>query len=152
MRLTVLAWKIHQKHRPNSRRRGGSLLEMMLVLPLLLMLSFGVVDYGYYFYLRNTFQGAAMDGARAAIPASATNTSVTSTIANVMSAAGVSSSNYTVTLTPSNVSGVAAGTNITVQVSASWGTVGTHALGSAWGGISNSKTVTATAVMVKESN
>lgn len=152
MRWTALACTNDCKRRFDSRRRGGSLLEMMLLLPLLVMLSFGVVDYGYYFYLRNTFQGAAMDGARAAIPASATNTSVTSAVANVMTAAGVSSSNYTVTLTPSNVSGVAAGTSITVQISASWGTVGTHALGSAFGGISDSKTVTATAVMVKESS
>jgi Flp pilus assembly protein TadG len=140
-----------KSHR-RSRRRGGSLLELILILPILLMLSFGVVDYGYYLYLKNTFQGAALDGVRAAIPANATNANVTTTISNVMTAAGMQSSGYTVTLTPSDVSTATAGSNVTVQISASWANVGTHALGSAWGGISNSKNVTAAAVMVKESN
>ena len=140
------------KRQRYSGRRGGSLLELILVLPILLMLSFGVVDYGYYLYLKNTFQGAALDGARAAIPASATNANVTSTITAVMTAAGMQSSGYTVTLTPSDVSAATAGSNVTVQISASWANVGTHALGTAWGGISNSKNITATAVMVKESN
>lgn len=143
---------IPPKRFARSHRRGGSLLELILVLPILLMLSFGVVDYGYYLYLKNTLQGAALDGARAAIPASATNANVTATISSVMTAAGLQSSGYTVTLTPSDVSTAAAGANVTVRISASWANVGTHALGSAWGGISNSKTITATAVMVKESN
>ncbi|HEY2588113.1 MAG TPA: TadE family protein, partial [Tepidisphaeraceae bacterium] len=74
-------------------RRGGSMLELMLVLPILLMLSFGVVDYGYYFYLKNTLQGAAQAGARAAIPGTATNTNVTTAISNILTAAGISSAN-----------------------------------------------------------
>jgi Flp pilus assembly protein TadG len=125
----------------------------MLVVPILLMLSFGVVDYGYYIYLKNTFQAAATAGVRAAIPQVATNASVSGTsgaVTQMMTAAGFSTSNYTVTLTPSNIAGLSAGTSITVTVSASWGTVGTHALGTAYGGISNSKTVTASAVMQKE--
>jgi len=124
----------------------------MLILPIILMLSFGVVDYGYYMYLKNTFQGAALNGVRAAIPATATNAIVTSAVSSAMTAAGLQSSGYTVTLTPSDVSTAAAGSNVTVQVTATWGNVGTHALGSAWGGISASKAVTGTAVMAKESN
>jgi Flp pilus assembly protein TadG len=124
----------------------------MLILPILLMLSFGVVDYGYYFYLKNTFQGAALNGARVAIPASATNANVTSAVSTAMTAAGLQSSGYTITLTPSDVSTAAAGSNVTVQVAATWGNVGTHALGTALGGINNSRTITGTAVMVKESN
>jgi Flp pilus assembly protein TadG len=124
----------------------------MLILPILLMLSFGVVDYGYYFYLKNTFQGAALNGARVAIPASATNANVTSAVSIAMTAAGLQSSGYTITLTPSDVSTVVAGSNVSVQVAATWGNVGTHALGTALGGISNSRTITGTAVMVKESN
>ena len=49
---------------PRPLTRGASVLEMALVLPILLMLSFGVVDYGYYFYVKNTVQGAALAGAR----------------------------------------------------------------------------------------
>jgi Flp pilus assembly protein TadG len=138
-----------------TRKRGASTLEMALVLPLLIMLSFGVVDYGYYIYLKNTFQGAAEAGARAAVPYAATNSNVTGTtgiVTTMMTAAGFPSANYTVTLSPANVSGLSVGTAITVTVSASWGTVGTHALGTSFGGISNAKQIVGVAVMQKESN
>lgn len=128
------------------------MLELMLVLPILLMLSFGVVDYGYYFYLKNTLQGAAQAGARAAIPGSATNSSVTTAVGNIMTAAGISSSNYTVTLSPTDVSTASAGSTVTVTVTCSWANVGTHALSSSFGGISNTKQIIGVAVMRKESS
>jgi Flp pilus assembly protein TadG len=137
------------------RRKGAALLEMLLVLPILLMLSLGVVDYGYYLYLKNTFQSAAEAGARAAVPYAASNSSVTGTngiVTQMMTAGGFPAASYTVTLSPSNVSSLSAGTQITVTISALWGNVGTHALGSSFGGMSNSKTVVGTAVMQKEAN
>lgn len=132
--------------------RGTSVLEMALVLPILLMLSFGVVDYGYFFYIKNTVQGAAQAGVRAAIPASATNANVNSVITSMMSAAGIASGSYTVTLTPTDVSTAAAGSTVQVQISITWGNVGLHALSSSMGGISNSKQIVGSAVMVKESS
>ena len=134
------------------RRRGTSVLEMALVLPILLMLSFGVVDYGYFFYVKNTVQGAAQAGVRAAIPASATNANVNTVISNMMTAAGIPSGSYTVTLTPTDVSTAAAGSTVTVQITCTWGNVGLHALSSSMGGISNSKQIQGVAVMVKESS
>lgn len=124
----------------------------MLVLPILLMLSFGVVDYGYYFYLKNTFQGAAQAGARAAVPATATNANVTTAIANVLTAAGLPSASYTVTLNPTDISTAAAGSSVTVTITTTWATVGTHALSSSFGGISDTKQVVGVAVMRKESS
>jgi Flp pilus assembly protein TadG len=133
-------------------RHGGAALEMMLVLPILLMLAFGTVDYGYYIWLKSTFQNAALDGARAAVSPTATNADVTTAVSNFMTSAGLANCGYTVTLTPSDVSSVAPGSNITVQVSTTWGNVGTHLLGSAYGGMSNIQPVSGSAVMVKESN
>jgi len=132
--------------------RGASVLEMALVLPILLMLSFGIVDYGYFFYVKNTVQGAAQAGARAAIPASATNSDVTNLINNMMTASGLQNSGYSVTLSPSDVSTASAGSSITVTVTVSWANVGLHALSSSMGGISNSKQIVGTAVMRKESS
>jgi Flp pilus assembly protein TadG len=128
------------------------MLELVMVLPILLMLSFGVVDYGYYFYLKNTLQGAAQAGARAAVPGSATNANVTTAVSNILTAAGISNSNYTVTLSPSDVSTAAAGSAVTVTVSCTWANVGTHALSSSFGGISDTKQVVGVAAMRKESN
>jgi Flp pilus assembly protein TadG len=137
------------------RRKGAALLEMLLVLPILLMLSFGVVDYGYYLYLKNTFQSAAEAGVRAAVPYAATNASVTGTngiVTQMMSAGGFPAASYVVTLSPSNVSNLSPGTQITVTISALWGNVGTHALNSSFGGISDGKAVVGNAVMQKEAN
>ena len=134
------------------KRRGGSMLELVLLLPILLMLSFGVVDYGYYFYLKNTLQGAAQAGARAAIPGAATNANVTTAVSNILTAAGLSSSNYTVTLSPTDVSTATAGSTVTVTITCTWANVGTRALSSSFGGISDSKQIVGVAVMRKESS
>ena len=137
---------------PRPLTRGASVLEMALVLPILLMLSFGIVDYGYYFYVKNTVQGAAQAGARSAILASATNSDVTTVIGNMMTAAGLQNSGYIVTTSPTDVSTAAAGSTVTVTVTVSWGNVGLHALSSSMGGISNSKQIVGVAVMRKESS
>ncbi len=43
-------------------RRGNAVLEMALVLPILLLLAFGMVEFGYFFYVKNNLQGAAREG------------------------------------------------------------------------------------------
>ena len=138
--------------RGTTRRRGSSVLELCLVLPILIMLSFGVVDYGYFFYVKNTIQGAAEAGVRTAIPPTATNANVTTVITNMMTAAGLQSSGYTVTLSPTDVSTAAAGSSVSVTITITWGNVSFKALSSGYGGISNSKAVTGAAVMIKESS
>jgi Flp pilus assembly protein TadG len=151
-----MAHSTHHAPRVTSRgrngRRGGAALEMLLVLPILLMLAFGTVDYGYYIWLKSAFQNAALDGVRAAVPSNATNADVASAVASYMTAAGLANSAYTVTLTPPDVSSAAPGGNINILVSATWGNVGTHMLGPAFGGLSSAQPVSGTAVMVKESN
>jgi Flp pilus assembly protein TadG len=136
-------------------RSGGAVLEMALVLPILVMLTFGISEYGYFFFLKNTFQGAAQAGVRAAVPYSSTNANVVGTtgvVTEMLTAAGISSSNYTVTISPANVSGLSAGTNITVTITATWGTVGVAILGTSYGAIPSTKTIKGVAVMQKESS
>ena len=127
-------------------RRGNAALEAALVVPILLYLAFGTVEFGYFFYVKNNLQGAAREGVRAAIPPGATNTDVTNAISGQMTAAGLQSSGYTVTTTPSNISGLAPGATVTVNVQCTWGTVGLRPLQL----ISTSKLVKGQAVMRKE--
>ncbi len=126
-------------------RRGNAVLEAALTLPILLSLAFGTVEFGHYFFIKNTFQGAARDGVRAGIVPSATNADVTGAVTSAMNAAGISSANYSVAVSP-NVSGLTPGANITVTVSSPWGTVGLRPLGL----IGVNKQVLGTAVMRKE--
>ncbi|MGH7177386.1 MAG: TadE/TadG family type IV pilus assembly protein [Tepidisphaeraceae bacterium] len=130
------------------RRRGSAVLDAALVFPILLSLTFGTVEYGYYFYVKHSYQGAAREGARVAITPSATNTEVTTAITNALTAAGLQSSGYTVTVSPSNVSGLSAGTSVSVTVTSAWGTAGSgfRPLGL----IGSSKQVRGVTVMRKE--
>jgi len=137
------------------RRRGNAVLDMAFVLPILLGLAFGVVEYGYYFYVKNNVQAAAREGARAAIVPSATYQNVLDAVSNVMTAAGLNNTGYAVTLTDTtgaavSLSSVAAGTSIKVSVQCTWGSVGVHPLPEVLGGMSPTKLVKGATVMRKE--
>ena len=134
-----------------SSRRGNAVLDAALVLPILLSLTFGTVEYGYYFFMKHSLEGAAREGARSAIvPSTQSNTPVTTAVATALYAAGLNSSKttldakYTMTITPAVSS--ASGTAITVEIDATWGTVGIRPLGL----IGSAKIVKGTAVMRKE--
>jgi Flp pilus assembly protein TadG len=130
------------------RRRGATLIEVALTMGILLNLVFGGVEFGYYFFVKNTLVGAAREGVRAAICAGATNTTVNTAVAAQMSAAGLSNSGYTVTTVPTDISTSSAGSSITVTVSCTWGTAGRGFRPLAL--IGAGKTVTASAVMRDE--
>jgi len=126
------------------------MIEFVLALPLLLMLTFGLVDYGYFFFAKNSLVSAAQIGVRAAVPESATNTSVTSAISASLGASGFGNSSYTITTNPTDVSTASKGTAVTVTVTAGWSNIGVHTLPTFLGGIDSSKQVIGTAVMIKE--
>jgi Flp pilus assembly protein TadG len=127
-------------------RRGNAVLEAALVLPVLLAMAFGTVEFGHFFFIKHSLQGAAREGARAAILSDATNAGVSQAVGNALTSAGLANSGYTVTLNPANVGTAAAGTNISVTVQCTWGTVGIRPLAM----ISANKAVSSVAVMRKE--
>src|SRR5439155_27162741 len=95
------------------RRRGSEVLELALLFLPLLWLTFGAIDFGYYFYLEHNLQGAAREGARAGIVYYATDADVQAAVDKIMTNAGFTdNTKYTVT---SNAS-VAAGADVTVAV------------------------------------
>src|SRR5205809_930304 len=76
-------------------RSGNAVLDMALVLPLLIAITFGAVEYGYALYIKHSLQSAAREGARAAIVAGATATNVQDVVDSSMSAAGFIQAKYT---------------------------------------------------------
>lgn len=100
------------------------MLEMVLVMTILLNLTFGAIEFGYYFYCKNTMAAAAREGVRAGIVPSATDSQVTTAVNNVLSAAGLSTGSFTTAITPLLTTNPAAGTNLTITVTATWGTIG----------------------------
>jgi Flp pilus assembly protein TadG len=135
-----------------ARRLGASILEMALTLAILLNLTFGTIEFGYFFFVKNTVQGAAREGARAAIPPSSANADVTAAVNSALSAAGLRTADFTTTVkvngVVANASTAVSGQQVEVTVTGSWGTVGLRPLGL----ISSSKTVLGAATMRREGN
>jgi Flp pilus assembly protein TadG len=114
--------------RRRSNRRGGAVLETACVMPFLVLLTFGLIEYGHFFYLKHVLTGAAREGARAAIIASSDSDSVSATVETAMTAAGLTVGNYTVAL---EINGATAtletaekGDLITVKIESEWEDIG----------------------------
>jgi Flp pilus assembly protein TadG len=84
--------------RGSNRARAGAVVEFAVVLPLLLTVLFGIIEYGWVFMVRQTLQNAAREGCRVAVLSTTTEpyTNVTDRVAAVMASTGVSG--YTVTM------------------------------------------------------
>jgi Flp pilus assembly protein TadG len=135
-----------------KRRSGGALIELMLMMPLLLALSFGAGEYGYAMYIKHTLQGAAREGSRAAVVSGATAADVQTAVDSAMLAAGFAQSKYTrpPTISPSTWTTATTGTAISVTVTAQWGTIGFSVLPSWLGGIPTTKSISGVTTMRKE--
>ena len=138
--------------RPRRRRSGNALLDLTFVLPILLALTFGAVEYGYALYVKHALQGAAREGARTAILAGATASQVQAAVDNAMQVAGFPQAKYTrpATISPANWATSTAGTTVTVEVRATWNLVGVQVLPPILGGIEPTKELKSATSMRKE--
>ena len=123
VRMRTTMRSIRSRH-----RRGSEIIEAALVLPVLVLLEFGTIEFGYWFYVEHNLQGAAREGVRAAIPPGANNADVTTAVNNMMSASGFNPSDYTVTTLPTAITDADPGDSVTVTVEATWATVGVRPL------------------------
>jgi Flp pilus assembly protein TadG len=145
------------------RHNGAALVELALTLGILFSICYGSIECGYFFFVKNTMEGAAREGCRAGIVAGATDASVTSEVVTYMQQAGLvpngtsasgsggtfTVGNYTVVISPDITSGAATiGNNLQVTITATWGTVGSGMR--PLGVISASKVISTVAVMRKE--
>jgi Flp pilus assembly protein TadG len=151
--------------RPRGRRlrarrsAGNAVLDMALILPVLLMITFGAVEYGYALFVKHALQGAAREGARAAIVAGATPASVQNAVDQAMLTSGFAQDKY---VRPSTIevckngnystawTSATAGDGIRVTVQAQWGAIGVDVLPTWLGGIDSSKTLSSATMMRKE--
>jgi len=99
-----------------KRRSGIAAIELALLLPLLLTLVFGMIEYGSLFWRAQQVANAARNGARRGIMAGATASNVTTAVDQTMLASGMGTTNYTVVLTPANPASLASGGTFTVKV------------------------------------
>ena len=91
----------------HNHSRGSSIVEFALILPLVLLLTVAVIDFGRAFFVRNIVEQAAREGARLRAVTSVTDSArVTARINQVIASAGVMESlmkmsNFALRLQPS---------------------------------------------------
>ncbi len=88
----------------SSRPRGAAAVEFALVLPLLLTIVFGTIEWGYYFFTREIVINSAREGARAGTlqytpPTSATAEAI-STATSYLTSAGLAAARATISPAP----------------------------------------------------
>ena len=85
---------------PFGRRtgeRGTALLEFALILPVLVLMVFGTIDFGQAIYVQNTLANAARDGARFASVDPSNTACIQTVAARNSSLANLSNADITVT-------------------------------------------------------
>jgi Flp pilus assembly protein TadG len=103
-----------------ARVRGTAIVEAAIVLPLLLLLAFGAIEYGWMFVVYGGIVNAARQGARVAITPNATLTDASNQIDTALNNAGLSLSNaqkpYSISYSPITIGGTTNATIVTVGV------------------------------------
>lgn len=101
-----------------DRRRAGAIVEFAVVLPLLLTILFGIIEYGYVFMVRQTLQHAAREGCRLAVLQTSVSpySNVTARVDDVM--AGAHISGYTTTMTHATVADPTETVSVSIPYSA----------------------------------
>jgi len=101
------------RRRGAHRSRAAAVVEFAVVLPLLLTILFGIIEYGWTFMVRQTLQAAAREGCRVAVLQSSTApyAEVTSRVQQVMAPTGLT---YTLTMTHASPGNPVESVNVTV--------------------------------------
>lgn len=82
---TLRAW-LH--NRSTHSQRGATAVEFAVIFPLLILLLFGMIEFGLYLFNRQVITNACREGARygvVALPTRRTNTEIRTTILNYSS-------------------------------------------------------------------
>ena len=131
----------HNEQTDTVNMKGAAVVELAVVLPLLLTIVFGIIEFGWVFMVRETLVNASREGCRVAVLQGSTQQDVTDQVDASMAGAGLSSYSVEITgSTPGNP-------NETVMVLIPYADV--SLLGGYFSGTTNFH-LTATTVMRKE--
>jgi Flp pilus assembly protein TadG len=100
----MTSWNLNGRARP----RGNAMIEFVLVLPLLLVLLLGAIDWGFYFVVREVVINATREGARVgsvAVSASAATADATTAVQNYLQHALGTTYARVPSVTPTTIAG-----------------------------------------------
>ena len=110
--------------RSRKTPRGAAAVELAVVLPLLLLLLMGLMEYGWMFLKAQQISNAARQGARTGARADATAVQIDQAGADAMEVAGLGGSGYQLTVTPADPGSLNVGELLTVEVSVPYSNIG----------------------------
>jgi Flp pilus assembly protein TadG len=103
-----------------THRRGLAIVETALILPLLMVLTLGILEFGWCFIKLQQINIAAREGARAGARSGGTNAQVDAAVADFMTRANMGGSSYSVATVPADVDSAARGSTIRVRVAVTY--------------------------------
>lgn len=88
------------ERRSNTNRKGAAVVEMAIVLPIFVLVSLGIIEFGRAMMVSQLVTNSAREGARLAMLTGSTNIEVEQAVKNfLVAAADVESSDVSVTIT-----------------------------------------------------
>jgi Flp pilus assembly protein TadG len=114
---TLTVRNLRLRPRRSRRRAGAALVELAIVMPILCLLTLGLMEYAWVLLKVSQVNQAARQGVRTAVRPDATTENVKAAVAAMMLQAGIKSTDYTVTYTDI---GVEVGQPVTVHVSVNY--------------------------------
>jgi Flp pilus assembly protein TadG len=87
---------MREKRRLISGRRGQSAVEFALILPVLLLIVFGILDLGRAVYSQMVMSDAVREGCRVAVVQSNSNATVIQTVLNYATGVALQASHITI--------------------------------------------------------
>ncbi|MHC4438915.1 MAG: TadE/TadG family type IV pilus assembly protein [Planctomycetota bacterium] len=103
------------RRRKESRHRGAAAAEAALVLPLLLLVTFGAIKYGWLFLKAQQITNAARNGARMAAMPDVLDPNVKASVINLLATTNIDANDNDIDINPVTVSGRLA-VNVTVTI------------------------------------
>lgn len=98
------------------RDDGAAAVELALMLPILLIVVFGIVQFGFYYNATIELSGAAREGARSMAIDKNTTTATAAATAAAANSCGVAGDPCTVSFVPAAVDSCPVGKDVTVSV------------------------------------
>ena len=110
------------RHREDRDERGAVAVEFAIVLPLLVMIVFGIIEWSIYFNRLQGLQAAAREGARVAALPQSTQSDIKAKVNSALDGVVPSGTSRTITVSPASTNPCdlqPAGTSVTVTVQVS---------------------------------
>ena len=95
-----------QNSPPISHRKGAVAVEFAVILPLLILLVFGIIEFGRTMMVQQAIISASREGAREAALPDATITSVQTVVRDYLTSANIPVTTDQITVTPDPASAV----------------------------------------------